>query len=444
MIKQLTTGSPNKILWRYATPMLVSVIFQQLYNIADSVIAGKCISDDALAAIGVSYPVTMIYMAFAVGSNIGCFVVISQLFGAGRYHRMKTAIFTSLISAAVLSVILSAMGILFCKTLLRLLNTPEEIMADSAAYLYIYTAGFIFVFMYNICTATFTALGDSLTPLIFLIASSIGNVVADLIFVLVLDMGVPGLAWATFISQGIAALLAYKVLLKKIYTIRTTKFVFFSTLMLRKIAKLAIPSILQQSFVSVGNLFIQGIINSYGATVIAGYSAAIKLNTFAVTLSATSSNSLSGFTAQNIGAGKIDRIGGGFKAGLTIALCVILPFVIGYSFFGDTIMQLFVNSGSTQVIDVGVRFLRIVAPFYLICIVKGASDGVLHGSAAILYFMAGTFTDLILRVILAYILPGALHIGVTGIWISWPIGWVISTAMAYYFYKSGKWKGVRI
>ncbi|MEG1292058.1 MAG: MATE family efflux transporter, partial [Lachnospiraceae bacterium] len=308
MVKDMTKGEPGKVLLGFTLPMLGSVVFQQLYNIVDSVVAGKCIGPNALAAVGSSYPITMIFVAIALGCNVGCSVLISQLFGAKKLEDMKTALYTSLLAALVLSIILTAIGFFGCGEMLRLLQTPKNIFVDSALYLKIYTAGLVFVFLYNICNGIFTALGDSTTPFLFLVISSLANIVLDLVFVICFHMGVSGVAWATFIAQGVAAIAAFIVLLKRIKMIPTEKYQLFSLKMLQKIAWLSIPSILQQSFVSVGNLFIQSMVNSYGSVVIAGYSGAIKLNTFAITSFGTLATSLSNFTAQNIGAGKTERV----------------------------------------------------------------------------------------------------------------------------------------
>ena len=327
----MTEGKPGGILWRFSLPMLLSVAFQQMYNIADSVIAGQFVGEEALAAIGASYPVTMIFMAVGIGSNIGCSVVISQLFGAKQYKEMKTAVFTSIFSILCLSVIFTVFGTVFCGKLITMLKTPENIFPDASLYLGVYILGLVFLFLYNICTGIFTALGDSNTPLIFLIASSVGNIILDLVFVICFRMGVAGVAWATFLAQGVASLLALLFLLKRIRLIETEgKIRMFSASMLGRISKIAVPSILQQSFVSVGNLFIQWLINGYGSAVIAGYSAAVRLNTFAITSFSALSNGVSSFTAQNIGAQKPERVRQGLRAGLVMGVCVAVLYRIFY------------------------------------------------------------------------------------------------------------------
>lgn len=438
MIKDLTTGKPSVVLWSFSIPMLISVMFQQIYNIADSMIAGRFVGEDALAAIGASYPITMIFIAIALGSNVGCSVVISQLFGGKKYREMKTAISTTFIASLALSILLTVVGLIFCRGLMKLIQTPENIFADGALYLRIYICGLVFLFLYNISTGIFNALGDSRTPLCFLIGSSVGNIVLDLLFVITFRMGVAGVAWATFIAQGIACVLSVLTLKKRVNAVPAEqKPELFSFAMLKKISYVAIPSILQQSFVSIGNMFIQGLINSFGSATIAGYSAAIKLNTFAITSVTTLSNGLSGFVAQNMGARKLERVKSGFKAGLVLVEAVASLFFVAYFFFNDTMLGLFMDQNSTVALGIGREFLKIVTPFYFVVAMKLIIDGLLRGSEAMRYFMIDTFSDLVLRVVLAFLLSGAL--GATGIWLSWPIGWGVASAMAIVFYLKGVW-----
>lgn len=443
MITDMTVGSPVKVLWKFSIPMLISAVFQQIYNIADSVIAGQFAGENALAAVGASYPITMIFMAIAMGCNIGCSVIISQLFGGKQNKLMKTAIYTTFISCGVLSVVLTLLGILLCSSLMTLLQTPLNIFEDSALYLRIYIFGLVFLFLYNICTGIFNALGDSKTPLYFLIGSSIGNIILDLVFVAVFKMGVSGVAWATFIAQGVSAILAIITLIKRVRKIEThEKPELFSISMLKKISLIAIPSILQQSFISVGNLFVQTIINSYGSSVIAGYSASIKLNTFAVTSFTTLGSAMSSFTAQNIGSNtefnaKTARIKSGFKAGAKITLIIAIPFFLIYFVLANGMLNLFLDSSSVEAIKTGRIFLQIVSPFYFVIAVKLMADGVLRGTSSMKQFMIATFSDLVIRVALAYILSSI--IGSNGVWMSWPIGWCVGLILSYYFYRSDCW-----
>ena len=325
MNKDLTIGKPETVLWKFCLPLFGSILFQQLYNIADSLTAGKFIGEHALAAVGNSYEITLIFIAFAFGCNIGCSVIVSQFFGAKNYCEMKTSVYTTLISSGVLCVVLMAFGIAFCGTLLNLIHTPPEIFADSKLYLEIYILGLPFLLFYNIATGIFSALGDSKTPFLFLAVSSTANILADILFVAGFHMGVAGVALATFLCQGISCLLAVFVVLRRLSAIHTEgNIVLFSFKALEKIAVIAIPSILQQGFISIGNIMIQSAINDCGVGVTAGYSAAIKLNNLVITSFTTLGNGISNYTAQNIGAGMPGRVKAGFKAGIKMVwiLCI--------------------------------------------------------------------------------------------------------------------------
>ena len=439
MNKDLTVGSPGKSLVMFTIPLFVSVIFQQMYSIADSVIAGKFAGESALAAIGASYPITMIFMAVAVGCQIGCSVVISKHFGAGNMQMTKTCISTSLIAGTVLSAALTAVGVLFSGIFMELVQTPADIFDDGCLYLMIYTGGFIFLFLYNVVTGIFNSLGDSKTPLYLLIASSIGNIVLDIIFIIPLKMGVAGAAWATFAAQGAACILALALLFRRLKYMNIKGGKLFSGRAIAEIGKVAIPSVLQQSFISVGNLFIQYMVNSFDSSaIVAGYSAAIKLNTFAITCFTTIGNGMSSFTAQNIGAKKPERIRQGFRSVLIFSLGTAALFFLLFFILNQQLLSLFMNDESSQLaMDTGVKFLQIVSPFYFVVCLKLLCDGVLRGSESMGCFMAATFTDLILRVVLAAIL--SRFMGVDGIWTSWPIAWTCGTVMSIVFYKSGVW-----
>lgn len=438
MNKDLTTGKTSEVIFKFCLPLFGSIIFQQLYNIADSFVAGKFIGENALAAVGNSYEITLIFIAFAFGCNIGCSVVAAQLFGSKRYSEMKTSVYTTLIAGGVLCAVLVALGACFCTDLLHLIHTPENVISDSKLYLDIYILGLPFVFYYNISTGIFSALGDSKTPFFFLACSSLSNIGIDIIFVTVFKMGVAGVAWATFICQGVSCILALIFVFRRFNRIKTEeKPKFFSRRMLTKITVIAVPSILQQSFVSVGNIIIQGIINSFGSTVMAGYSASIKLNNLVITSLSTIGNGISNFTAQNFGAGKMGRIKEGWRSGVGLVWLISIPFSLVYFFAGKYLVYIFLNNPSGTAMQVGVEIMRIIAPFYLIVAAKLATDGVLRGLGKMNRFMAATFTDLALRVILAFIL--SKHLGAFGIWLAWPIGWCAATLLSLVFYKTLKW-----
>ncbi len=440
-MKDLTEGRPFNILWKFSLPMLFSMVFQQLYQIADSIIAGKFVGKECLAAVGASYPITVLFIAVASGASMGCSVVISQTFGKKEYSTVLSAVSTAFRSIIVLAIGITVLGFIICVPILQAIHTPENILKDSALYMNIYIAGLLFLFLYNGTTAVFTALGDSKTPLYFLIFSSLLNIILDIFFVTVFSWGIAGVAWATFMAQGIASLLATITLAKKLRSMKSKETVIaFDKKLLLAMGKIAIPSILQQSFVSIGQVFVQGLINSYGADIVAGYSAAFKINTLVVMSIMTMANAFSSYTAQNIGANKIERIYKGYQAAMLMTLCVAGCAVVLQLFLTNDILALFVKTNqSTQgVIDAGVLFLKVVAPFHLIVTIKLITDAVLRGSGIMYQFMTTTFTDLILRVSLSFLL--APKLGFYGICLSYPIGWTVGGILSFIFYKKGTWK----
>lgn len=273
------------------------------------------------------------------------------------------------------------MGVGFCfsESLLRLIDTPEEVLSDSKLYLDIYILGLPFVMFYNIATGVFSALGDSRTPFIFLALSSTANIGADILFVKVFGMGVDGVAWATFICQGLSCVPAVALVLKRVAKMpvrgNTARFSFP---MLGQIARVAVPSILQQSFVSVGNIFIQGLVNGFGTPVMSGYSAAVKLNNLVTTSVMTLCNGISNFASQNLGARQYDRIRQGFRAGLRIVMCIVIPIGLLYFFIGNIFVKAFLEDYTGAAMLTGVQFLKVVSAFYIVMGTKVTADAVLR------------------------------------------------------------------
>jgi len=437
----LTQGKPLKVLIKYVLPLFGSVVFQQLYSIADSIVAGKFIGESALAAVGNSYEITLIYLAFAIGCNMAASVITAKYFGAKNFSKVKTCISTSLICTMVACVVLMIIGFSASPAFLKVLNTPEDIFDDTLLYLNIYTGGLIFLFLYNVINGIFAALGDSKTPFIFLVISSLANIGMDILFVAQFNMGVAGVAWATFICQGVSCIAAIIVLVFQLKKIKVEeKYKKFDKESFVEFISIAIPSALQQSVVSIGNIILQSLINSFGTSTIAGYAASIKFNNFAVTSIVTISGGISNYTAQNLGADKEYRVKEGFIFGLIISLVVAIPFILTYSLAGNEIMLLFLNKENVDALAVGKTYLTIVSPFYVLVALKLASDGVLRGSEKMGQFIIGTTVDLIVRVALSFILAKYTDLGSTAIWVSWPIGWLLGTAIAFAFYLSGKWK----
>ena len=442
MIRDLTVGAPRPLLWRFCLPLLGSMLFQQLYNLTDSFVAGRFLGDGALAAVGNAYEITMVFTAIAFGCNIGCSIVTSQLFGQRRLRDVKTAVSTACVAGGVLCLMQVALGVLLARPALGWISTPADILADSAAYLEIYIYGVPFVFFYNIATGIFAALGDSRTPFFFLVASSLSNIAADILFVTAFGLGVRGVAWATFLCQGISCLLALFFLFRRLRGIgdeggSAGRAPLFSWHLLGRIGFVALPSVCQQSFVSLGNIAVQNVINRFGSAVTASYAATAKLNSMATSCFAAVGNGISNFTGQNLGAGKTERARAGFRAGFALILCIALSLSLLFSLCGRPIVSLFLQDGNPVVLDHAMLFLRIISPFYAVIGTKLAVDGVLRGATRMGQFMTATFTDLLLRVILAYALSPAL--GVKGIWLAWPIGWGIAAVLSLAFYFFGGW-----
>lgn len=468
-ITDLTTGTPRTVLWRFCLPLFASIIFQQLYNIADSFIAGKFIGENALAAVGNSYEITLIFIAFATGCNMACSVIASQLFGAKEYGRMKTAIYTAMISVAVLCGVLILFGIVSTDWMLEIMNTPEAIYADSKLYMDIYIWGLPFLFFYNMATGIFSAMGDSKTPFVFLAISSTANIAINWLFVAVFDMGVAGVAWATFLCQGVSCLLAVVTIFRRLNSMPEKDFTrkdianeqnesddmrnvndndeenvqsgsgqkiygikYFDMDIFKKFVSLAVPSILQQSSISIGNIIIQGAINDCGVGVTAGYAAGIKLSNLVITAFTTLGNGISNFAAQNIGAGKMERVRAGHKAGIQMVWSLCVPIVLVYTLGARPLIAFFIDNPTELALNSGMHFLYVCAPFYFLISVKLATDGILRGAGMMKEFVIATTLDLILRVVLVKIL--VVPLGYIGIWMAWPIGWILGTSLSLSFY----------
>lgn len=440
MIKDMTVGNPSKVLFSFAIPMVLGNVFQQLYSIVDSIVVGNFVGPEALSAVGASYPITFVFIAVATGAAVGCSVIISQMFGAKYIGKMKTAINTSILSVIFFSMFLMIIGIIFSGDILHLLETPEYIFNDANIFMRIYILGVVFLFLYNTVTYAFNALGDSKTPLYFLMISSVVNIILDLIFVIIFKLGVAGVAIATLIAQGISATLSLFYLLKKVKSIKTEeKYKIFDFIILKKILKIAVPSILQQSIVSVGNLFVQKLVNSYGWETIAGYTAATKIDSIIIMPMANLSTAVSTFTAQNIGAKEFERVKKGYKSSLIMigTFCGAVALIV--YLFGENFINMFISSNYNQkVINVGTEYLRIVSLSYFLMGLMVITNGILRGAGDVKIFILSSLTNLSLRIIFAYTL--ALVIGQEAIWIGIPIGWLFASIISTIRYSSGKWK----
>lgn len=436
-------GNPAKPLILFAIPMIVGNLFQQFYNIIDSIVVGNVVGADALAAVGASTSITMLFVMIATGTGIGCSVVISQLFGAKRLEQMKTAISTALISILVFSIILSVIGMVINRGILTLMGTPEDIFGDAVIYLQIYFYGFVFLFLYNAFSAIFNALGDSVKPLLFLIFSSLLNIALDIYFVVSLKMGVAGVAWATLIAQGVSAVLSFVFLMKKLKGIKTEKFATFDTAMLKNMVKVAIPTIIQQSIISIGMILIQAAVNRFGSTFLAGYTAAIKIDGIAIVPMVAVGNAMSTYVAQNMGARKPERISKGYRICLAMAAGIGIIIAIIFFFCGEQFVGLFMDSTTgAEAIAIGAKYLSVVSIFYFVMGTMNVSNGILRGAGDMKWFLACSLVNLFIRVTLTYALADVTN-GMIIMWSS-PIGWFVGLMISVIRYFQGGWKNKQL
>ncbi len=435
-MNDLTVGKPWNLLRRFALPLLLSTALQQLYYIADSVILGRYTGSAGLAAIGAAYPITLFFLAVATGSAMGISVVASQLYGAKRMEELKTSVYTALLSMGGLGLILTALGAGLSGPLLRWLNAAGEVYTGGRAYLAIYSAGLVPMLLYNAANAVFTGLGDSRRPLLFLLFSSILNVLLDLLAVAVLRWGIVGAAWATTFSQLAAALLASAVLLRRIREIRTPERAkVFDRALFGSMCRIAVPSIFQQACVALAHTIVQSLVNTYSVSVVAGYEAASKIHNFAYMSFNTMGTALSAFAAQNYGAGRGDRVREGFRTGTLMCFCLTVAVVLIFQLLPRQLMSLFVDPAlEPEVVETGIRYMRIISPDYLIICFIITFGGLFRGVGRIMSFFLVTVWDFTVRVVMCFVLTRVLN-SYTGLFWAWYFGSVADVIPCYILYR---------
>jgi len=436
--------NPGKSLLFFALPMILGNLFQQFYNMADSIIVGKFVSEEALASVGASYSLTTVFIMIAIGGGIGSSGIISQYLGAKEYEKMKTSVYTALISFMILSLFMLIFGTVAKERLLLLLNTPANIFDDALLYLTIYFIGLPFLFMYNIFASVFNALGKSKIPLYLLIFSSILNVILDLFMVLVLHMGVAGVAIATVIAQGISAVISYIILINtlKNYVTETKYIEKFNKSMLKKMIFVAVPSILQQSIVSIGMVLVQSVVNGFGSSVLAGYSAGTRIESICIVPMIATGNAISTFTAQNLGAGQLDRVREGYYSGYRIIVSFAAVIAVIIALFYRPIISIFldVENGSLA-FNTGIRYLKFIGYFFVFIGFKSITDGVLRGSGDMLLFTISNLVNLSIRVFVAFYFSPKW--GVQAVWYAIPMGWAANYIISFSYYLIGRWSRKR-
>ena len=437
-MQDLTSGKEGKLIFQFAAPMLLGNIFQQLFSVIDAIVVGNFIGKEALAAVGASFPIIFMMVSLIIGLVMGTTVVIAQYFGAKDFVRVKRAIDTMYVYSAAAGVISTIAGLLLAEPLLRLLGLPEDIMPQAVLYLRIYFSGIIIFFGFNGTSAVLRGLGDSKTPLYFLIIATVANIILVLLFVGVFKWGIAGAAYATLLANAIAFGLAIFWLNKTHKLIRIAiKGLHFDREIFRQSIRIGLPTGIQQTFVALGNLALMGIVNTFGTNVIAGFSVASRLDSLAMIPAMSFSQALSTFVGQNIGANKPGRIRAGLISTVKMSGTITIVTTIIIVLWGHLIMSLFTND--SDVIRIGDQYLTIVSIFYILFTLMFIYTGIMRGAGDTLIPMFFTLISLwIIRIPLAYYLSH--RIGASGIWWSIPAGWFIGLVLAFLYYKTGRWK----
>lgn len=439
MIKDMTKGNPTKILISFTFPMLIGNLFQQFYNIVDSVVVGRFIGKDALAAVGSSFMLMNFFSFVIIGLCMGAGVVYSYYFGEQNYPNLRKTIFISFLAIGVFTTVLSIALVLSTKQMLLLINTPNSILEDSKTYLQVIFGGLIFVYLYSGCSALLRSIGDSKTPLYFLILSAIINIVLDLTFVLVFNMGVLGVALATIVAQAVSSILCLIYAFGKIPFIRLTREdMVFDKEIARTVGKFSFLTSAQQSIMTFGMVCVQGIVNTFGADTIAAFTAAGKVDSIAYLPVQDFGNAFSTYIAQNKGARKHHRIVEGLKSAVVtiIVFCIILSTLIYFN--SENLMKIFVNGNETKVINIGIEYLSIISIFYILIGFLFMFYGFYRGIGALNVSLILTVISLGTRVLLAYTLSRIPSIAQKGIWWSVPIGWALADIIGFIIYKTNK------
>lgn len=439
-MKDLSYGNEGRLIFRFAIPMLLGNVFQQFYNVVDSIIVGKYIGKAALAAVGTSGPIIFLLISFIIGVTMGFSIVVSQYFGARQLDNVKRAINTLYIFMFLTSLVVSGCGIMLSGFIFRIIDLDPAIVPDAMIFLNIFLGGLVFLFMYNSTGAILRGLGDSKTPLYFLIGSVVVNVILDLIFVPVFHWGIPGVAIATVISAALA-FIAQVIYLNRYHHI--VKFSFrglsFDYEIFMKSIRIGLPTGFQQTFVAAGMVALYWIVNQYGVDANAAYSAAGRIDTFVSMPAMSFAMALSTFVGQNMGANRPDRVKTGFRATLIMTSVISASISLVIIIFGRYLMFMFTSDET--VIGIGTHYLHIIGSFYILFSVMFVINGLLRGAGDTLVPMfISLFSLWVIRIPVAWLLSKNPAIGIQGIWWAIPIGWGAGVILYYSYYRLGYWK----
>lgn len=434
----MTEGVIWKELLLFSVPLLLGNLFQQLYNAVDSVVVGNYIGAQALAAVGSSAPVINLLVSFFMGLSVGAGVIISRYFGARNMESLQDSIHTSLALTMTAGIFMTLFGIIFSPIILRWIGTPMDVMSSSVLYLRIYFGGILSVMLYNMGSGILRAVGDSKNPLYFLIVSSITNILLDLLFVIVFDMGIAGVGWATLIAQTISAVLTLLLLIKTKQEYKVTlKKIRFHKDKLIEIIRLGLPSGIQNGVVSFSNVIVQSNINAFGSLAMAGCGAYTKIDGFAILPVMSYSMALTTFTGQNMGAKKYDRVKQGARSGIIMSLLTTIAISALLLIFGEQVLSIF--SDNPKVISYGLYMMHVLAPFYIFLAISHAFNGIIRGAGITtipMIVMITCWCGMRMTWILASV-PIFHDIGV--VFMGWPLTWAASALWLFLYYKKGNW-----
>lgn len=437
--KNMTEGSELSHIIRFTLPLLFGNLFQQLYNVVDSVIVGRYLGYDALASVGATGSLTYLFYTLCIGLSVGSGILIAQCFGAGRDDDVKRYIVNSAYAAGIFGVVISIIAYLLSGPLLRLMNTPAEIFDAAHGYMQIACLGTIAVSLYNWINAVMRSLGDSKTPLIFLVVASVINVVLDLVFVITFQMGVNGAALATVIAQGVSAVGCICFALVRVKYFRLTA----DEMKLRKgyfvkCIKTGVPIALQNSMISVSMIFLQRVANGFGSVVMAAYTATMRVEQLVQQPFASLNAALSTFAGQNMGAGKIDRTVKGYRQSVKIMIAFALVMLVLFLLFSRAIVGIFVTEEA--VIEIGAKALKLSAFFYIALGLIHTTRGLLNGAGDVTYAMINGFVEVIGRIGFALILLQFPSVGMWAVWGTTCLTWLLTAVMSVIRYHFGKWR----
>ncbi len=439
MERDLTRGNPLNLILALSIPQVLGAILQLMYNTVDAIIVGNFVGESALAGVGLSVPITFLMNSIMLGMGAGVSVVVGQYFGAKDYEDMRESVGTSIVSLVPITIVISILAFVTTEPILRLINTPPEAFQHASDYMKIYFSGMIFMLLYNLYSSVLRAVGDARSPLLFLAIAASINVGLDLLFVVKFNMGTAGAAYATVVSQGISSLFCVIYIKKKLPLLSLSRKEYkFTQRKFNLIMRFGLPSAIQMSVISLGNMAIQNLLNSYGVQAVAGFTSAFRIDSFIVMPYMNVGIALASFTGQNIGALLFDRVQEGLKSAYKILVAISLIGLPIVWFFTSQLVGIFLDSSSVESINIGVSMLRGLVPFYIFLGLLNNTTGLLRGAGDNMWSLYGSLVVMVVRIIAAYMLNPIL--GISSIWYGQVIGWIAGFVFVYARFLSGRWK----